>query len=73
MTFLAANNGRIGGTPMRIRYLLPLVGMLALAACKDEKKAENTAPPPPPPPVTTAPAKPAPPPTTTNPAPTNKP
>ncbi len=23
---------------MRIRYLLPLVGMLALAACKDEKK-----------------------------------
>ena len=45
---------------MRIRYLLPLVGMLALAACKDEKKAENTVPPPPPPPAATAPANPAP-------------
>ncbi|WP_152997355.1 hypothetical protein [Methylobacterium sp. GXS13] len=71
MTFLAADNGQTGGTPMRIRYLLPLAGMLALAACKDEKKAENTAPPPPP--ATTAPANPAPPPATTNPAPANKP
>ncbi len=25
---------------MRVRYLLPLVGLLALTACKDEKKAE---------------------------------
>ena len=58
---------------MRIRYLLPLVGMLALAACKDEKKAENAAPPPPPPPATTAPANHMPPPATTNPAPANKP
>ena len=56
---------------MRIRYLLPLVGMLALAACKDEKKAENPAPPPAP--ATTAPANPASPPATTNPTPANKP
>lgn len=42
---------------MRIRYLLPLVGLLALGACKDEMKAENTAPPA----------------TTTSPAPANKP
>ena len=60
-----------GGTLMRIRYLLPLVGLLALTACKDEKKAET--PPPPPPPAGTAPANPAPPATTTNPAPANKP
>ncbi|MBE7200135.1 hypothetical protein ACLBX9_13270 [Methylobacterium sp. A49B] len=59
------------GTLMRIRYLLPLVGLLALTACKDEKKAD--APAPPPPPASTAPANPAPPPTTTNPAPANKP
>lgn len=26
---------------MRIGYLLPLVGLLALTACKDEKKAET--------------------------------
>lgn len=56
---------------MRIRYLLPLVGLLALTACKDEKKAENS--PAPPPPASTAPANPAPPATTTNPAPANKP
>lgn len=56
---------------MRIRYLLPLVGLLALTACKDEKKAENPAAPPPP--ASTAPANPAPPATTTNPAPANKP
>ena len=30
---------------MKIRYLLPLAGLLALGACKDEKK---DAPPPPP-------------------------
>lgn len=56
---------------MRIPYLLPLVGLLALGACKDEKKAENTAPSPPP--ASAAPANPAPPATTTNPAPANKP
>ena len=27
---------------MRMRTILPLIGLLALAACKDEKKAENT-------------------------------
>jgi hypothetical protein len=42
---------------------MPFVGMLALAACKNEK-AENAAPPPPPPPATAAPA---------NPMPANKP
>jgi uncharacterized lipoprotein YajG len=71
MTFLIAYTGQIRGTPMRIRYLLPLVGLLALTACKDEKKAENPAPPPPS--ASTAPANPAPPATTTNPAPANKP
>ena len=73
MTFLFADTGQTGGTLMRIRYLLPLAGLLALTACKDEKKAENAAPPPPPPPASTAPANPAPPATTTNPAPANKP
>lgn len=60
---------------MRIGYLLPLVGLLALTACKDEKKAE--APPPPAPtapaPTTAAPANPAPPASNTNPAPASKP
>ena len=27
---------------MRMRILLPLIGLLALGACKDEKKAEKT-------------------------------
>ncbi|SEN98735.1 hypothetical protein SAMN02799625_02299 [Methylobacterium sp. UNC300MFChir4.1] len=71
VTFLMAYIAQTGGTLMRIRYLLPLVGLLALTACKDEKKAET--PPPPPPPAGTAPANPAPPATTTNPAPANKP
>ncbi|MGT2488907.1 hypothetical protein ACU4GA_29475 [Methylobacterium oryzae CBMB20] len=48
VTFLIAYTGQTGGSLMRIRYLLPLVGLLALSACKDEKKAENPAPPPPP-------------------------
>jgi hypothetical protein len=56
---------------MRIRFLLPLIGLLALTACKDEKKAENPAPPPAT--TSTAPATPAPPPANTNPAPANKP
>jgi hypothetical protein len=63
--------GQTGGTLMRIRHLLPLAGLLALTACKDEKKADTPAPPPPP--ASTAPANPAPPATTTNPAPANKP
>jgi hypothetical protein len=71
VTFLMAYIAQTGGTLMRIRYLLPLVGLLALTACKDEKKAET--PPPPPPPAGTAPANPAPPAATTNPAPANKP
>lgn len=71
VTFLTAYPVQTGGTLMRIGYLLPLVGLLALTACKDEKKAET--PPPPPPPASTAPANPAPPATTTNPAPANKP
>jgi hypothetical protein len=54
---------------MRLRNLLPLVGMLALGACKDEKKAENPAPPA----STTAPATPTPPATNANPAPATKP
>ncbi|CAO4135363.1 hypothetical protein OFEAOIEE_LOCUS3105 [Methylorubrum extorquens] len=56
---------------MRLRNLLPLVGLLALGACKDEKKAENTTPPAST--SSTAPANPTPPATTTNPAPANKP
>lgn len=56
---------------MRMRYLLPLVGLLALTACKDEKKAENPAPPPAS--TSTAPANPAPSTTTTNPPAANKP
>jgi hypothetical protein len=71
VTFLSSYTGQTGGTLVRIRYLLPLVGLLALTACKDEKKAENPAPPPPP--ASTAPANPAPPATTTNPAPATKP
>ncbi|CAO4157278.1 hypothetical protein DHODJN_25920 [Methylorubrum extorquens] len=55
---------------MRLRNLLPLVGLLALGACKDDK-AENPAP------LAsttgTATATPAPKATTTNPAPANKP
>ncbi|GEP08078.1 hypothetical protein [Methylobacterium oxalidis] len=54
---------------MRLRTLLPLVGLLALAACKDEKKAETTNPPPA---STTAPANPAPG-APANPPPANKP
>lgn len=54
---------------MRLLKLLPLVGLLALGACKDEKKAENPAPPAA---ITsTAPANPTA--TTTSPAPDNKP
>lgn len=56
---------------MRLRYLLPLAGLLTLGACKDEKKAENPAPPPST--TSTAPANPTPPATTTNPAPATKP
>lgn len=58
---------------MRMRYLLPLVGLLALTACKDEKKAENPAPPAAT--TSTAPANPtaSTTTTTTNPAPANKP
>ncbi|HEV7445818.1 MAG TPA: hypothetical protein VGO18_24795 [Steroidobacteraceae bacterium] len=65
---------------MRMRTLLPLIGLLALGACQDEKKANatnqtsppaatNTAPPttPPPGPNAAAPGTP------TNPAPANKP
>lgn len=55
---------------MRMRFLLPLVGALALTACKDEKKAENPAPPPA---ASTAPANPTPSTPTANPAPANKP
>ena len=55
---------------MRMRYLLPLVGLLALTACHDEKKAEN--PPSPPTSTSTAPANPTPS-TTSNPAPDAKP
>ncbi len=69
--FLTAYRGQSGGTLMRMRYLLPLVGLLALTACKDEKKAENPAPPPAS--TSTAPANPAPSTTTTNPPAANKP
>lgn len=56
---------------MRLRHLLPLVGLLALGACKDEKKAENPAPPAAA--NSTAAANPTSTTTTTNPAPANKP
>ena len=49
---------------MRLRHLLPLVGLLALGACKDEKKPEPANPP-----ATTTPAPGAP----TTPAPATKP
>ena len=63
--------GQPRGTLMRMRTLLPLIGLLALAACKDEKKAETTNPPPA---STTAPANPAPAPgAPANPPPANKP
>lgn len=30
---------------MRISHVLPLIGLLALGACHDEKKSENKTPP----------------------------
>jgi len=59
---------------MRMRTLIPLIGMLALGACNDEKKAEkaNAANPP----ATTAPAPTAPAPApgaSVTPAPATKP
>lgn len=56
---------------MRLRNLLPIVGLLALAGCKDEKKAEAPSAPTPPAATTTAPATPAP--ATPVPAPATKP
>lgn len=59
---------------MRIRTLLPLVGLLALAACKDEKKAEAPKTTNPPAASTPAPTTPAATPTTPiTPAPATKP
>jgi hypothetical protein len=59
---------------MRLRTLLPLFGLLALGACKDEKKPEPTNSAAPPASTTVAPAKPAPAPgTPSTPAPANKP
>lgn len=61
---------------MRMRTLLPLIDLLALAACKDEKKAEPTNTSNPPAASTTAPASPTPAPgapAIPGPAPANKP
>ena len=63
---------------MRMRTILPLIGLLALAACKDEKKAENTNTSNPAATGTAAPTSPAPsgpatPPTNPPAAPANKP
>nr|WP_172685423.1 hypothetical protein [Methylobacterium oryzae]AGO88368.1 protein of unassigned function [Methylobacterium oryzae CBMB20] len=44
---------------MRLRILVPLAGLLALAACKDEKKAETPPANPVAPPATPVPANPA--------------
>lgn len=46
---------------MRLRTLVPLAGLLALTACKDEKKAEVPPASPVAPPTTPVPANPAPP------------
>jgi hypothetical protein len=59
---------------MRMRTLLPLIGLLALGACKDEKKADTTNTSNPPAASTTAPANPTSAPgAPANPAPANKP
>lgn len=63
-----------GGTLMRMRTLLPIIGLLALGACKDEKKAEKTNAANPPATSTPAPTAPAPAPgVPVTPAPTSKP